>query len=140
MNDPIVVTRAIGAPPAVVYAYLIEGSKWERWQGVRATVEPRPGGEFAVVMANDMTAQGKFVELVPDRRVVFTWGWTDHPDLPPGSTTVEIDLVDSDEGTLLTLTHRDLPPEEIAPHTHGWNRYLTRLGAVAEGGDPGPDR
>jgi uncharacterized protein YndB with AHSA1/START domain len=91
-------------------------------------------------MANDMTAQGKFVELVPDRRVVFTWGWTDHPDLPPGSTTVEIDLVDSDEGTLLTLTHRDLPPEEIAPHTHGWNRYLTRLGAVAEGGDPGPDR
>jgi uncharacterized protein YndB with AHSA1/START domain len=38
---------------------------------------------------------GRFVELVPHRRLVFTYGWEDGlMGVPPESTTVEIDLVE----------------------------------------------
>lgn len=139
MTAPLVVERRIAAPPSVVYAYLTESGRWARWQGIAATIEPIPGGIFALSMANGTRARGQFVELVPDRRVVFTWGWIDHPGVPPGSTTVEIDLLSDGASTLLTLTHRDLPAEEMPIHTVGWNHYLPRLAVVAEGGEPGPD-
>jgi len=139
LSDPIVVERLIAAPPSVVYSYLTSSEKWARWQGVDAIVEPESGGEFAVSMPNGTSARGEFVELEPDRRVVFTWGWVDHPEIPPGSTTVEIELIGEGEGTRVRLTHRGLPPAEVPIHTAGWEHYTTRLGEVAEGREPGPD-
>ncbi len=93
-----------------------------------------------VEMPIGATARGEFVELVPDRRVVFTWGWVDHPGVPPGSSTVTIELIPDDGGTLVRLTHDGLPDEEVPLHVAGWEHYLPRLAMLAEGGDPGPDR
>lgn len=139
MTPPLVVERYIEAEPAQVYRYLTDSARWARWQGVGATIEARPKGLFAMTMGNGMRARGQFLELVPDRRVVFTWGWIDHPGVPPGSSTVEIDLVPKEGGTLVVLTHRDLPDEEVPVHTGGWLHYLSRLAKVAAGHDPGPD-
>lgn len=55
-----------------MYAYLTDEAKWRRWQGADATLDARVGGVFSVLMANGMNTRGAFVELVPDRRVVFT--------------------------------------------------------------------
>ena len=137
MSAPIVVERRIAASPAVVYRY--QSDSWARWQGIGATVDATPGGIFTIDMANGMKSRGQFLELIPERRVVFTWGWIDHPGVPPGSSTVEIDLDDEGEATLLTLTHRDLPPDEVPTHTMGWDHYVPRLAIVSEGGDPGAD-
>ena len=108
MSD-IVVEQRIAAPPATVYAYLTDPVLWQRWQGIQATLEPRAGGIFSILMGNGMQARGTFVELVPDRRVVVTWGWVDREEIPPGSTTVEIELRPDGRGSLLVLTHRSLP-------------------------------
>lgn len=140
MADPIIVTRHIAAPPAEVYRYLTDSDLWARWQGSEATIHARPGGLFLMSAPNGHRARGEFVELIPEERVVFTWGWVDHPGVPPGSSTVEIELSSTDGGTLLTLTHRDLPPDEIDLHVAGWNHYLPRLATAAEGGDPGQDK
>lgn len=139
MTTPIIVERHVAATPSVIYSYLTESSRWARWQGVDATIDPSPGGIFGVTMPNGAMARGQFVELDPDRRVVFSWGWIDHEGLPPGSSTVEIELIPDDGGTLIRLTHRGLPPEELDLHTAGWNRYLPRLGLAAEGGQPDAD-
>jgi uncharacterized protein YndB with AHSA1/START domain len=98
-----------------------------------------PGGRFRMTMGNGMRAKGRFLELVPDERVVFTWGWLGNEQLPPGSSTVEIELVPDGEGTLVRLTHRGLPAEEMQIHEAGWRHYLPRLALVAEGGDAGVD-
>ena len=139
MSD-IVVEQRIAAPPATVYAYLTDPVLWQRWQGTQATLEPRAGGIFSILMGNGMQARGTFVELVPDRRVVVTWGWVDREEIPPGSTTVEIELRPDGPGTLLVLTHRSLPDGELALHRLGWEHYLPRLAIAATGGDPGEDR
>lgn len=142
MTGPIVVTRLIAAPPKVVYSYLTEASHWMRWQGADATIEARPGGIFVMKMPDGAIARGQFVELIPEERVVFTWGWVDHPGVPPGSSTVQIEISADGDGSLVTLTHSDLPAEEVEIHILGWNHYLPRLATVAEGRyvepDPGP--
>ncbi len=135
----VTVERHIAAGPATVYAYLTDSERWSRWQGEQATIDASPGGLFRMRMGTGQTARGEFVELVPNRRVVFTWGWVDHPGIPPGSSVVEIDLIPATDGTLVRLTHRQLPPEETDLHEVGWVHYLDRLVSVAEGGDPGPD-
>lgn len=139
MSEPIVLTRRIAAAPSVVYSYLTDSVGWARWQGVAATIDPRPQGIFMMEMGNGMKARGQFVELVPDERVVFTWGWTDHPGVPPGSSTVQVDLVADGSSTVLTLTHSGLPDDEVSIHAGGWSHHLDRLAVLAGGTDPGPD-
>ena len=135
----IVVEQRIAAPPSVVYRYLTESDQWKMWQGVDANLEARVGGIFSILMGNGMNARGQFVELVPDERVVFTWGWVDRPGIPPGSTTVEITLNADGEGTLLVLTHRSVADVEAPMQHKGWSHYLPRLAQAASGREPGPD-
>ena len=130
----IVVRQHIQASPSTVYKYLTASDRWSRWQGRSADLDARPGGVFSIMMDNGMRARGEFVELVPDRRVVFTWGWVDRPGIPPGSTVVSIDLVEDGAGTMLVLTHRELPADEVAPHRTGWEMYLPKLAEVAAEG------
>ena len=132
-------SRRIAARPSVVFGYLTDAGRWTRWQGAAAEVEAVPGGRFRVTMPTGLVAEGRFVEVVPDRLVRFTWGWSGHPSVPPGSTSVEIELVADGDGTLLTLTHSGLPPDERSIHQIGWDHYLPRLAAASAGRDPGVD-
>jgi uncharacterized protein YndB with AHSA1/START domain len=85
-------------------------------------------------------AVGEIVECDPPRRLVYTWGWEGDENVPPGSTTVEYELVPEGDGTRLLFAHRDLPtPESATSHTTGWDHYLPRLAAAASGNDPGRD-
>ncbi|HXV70703.1 MAG TPA: SRPBCC family protein [Acidimicrobiia bacterium] len=140
MTAPLTVSRRIAAAPEVVYSYLTDPDKWVRWQGSHADLDPRPGGLFLMAMPDGARARGRFLELVPDERVVFTWGWIDHPGVPPGSSVVEISIHPEDDGSMVTITHRDLPDDEIEIHRAGWEHYLPRLAAVAEGVRVEPDR
>lgn len=123
----IVIEQRIRASPPTVYRYLTESDLWSKWQGSDAELDARTGGIFALLMPNGMKARGQFTELIPNRRVVFTWGWVDRPEIPPGSTVVTIDLMADGNSTVLTLTHADLPPGEVSPHQEGWNQHLPEL-------------
>jgi uncharacterized protein YndB with AHSA1/START domain len=133
---------AIAASPETVWKFLVDPDRATRWMGQTASLDPRPGGTYRVDVVPDNTASGKFVEVDPPRRLVFTWGWEGHAASPvlPGSTTVEIDLVPDGDGTVLRFLHRGLPDAEaVKAHAHGWDHYLERLVVCARGGDPGPD-
>jgi uncharacterized protein YndB with AHSA1/START domain len=126
----------IAASPETVFTLLTDPEQYVRWKGTKAKLEPRPRGAFEVGFANGGRALGEYVEVVPNRRVVFTWGW-DGPDavVKAGGSTVEIDLEPRGTGTRLRLVHRGLPVSERASHAEGWDFFLPRLTAVAEGRD-----
>jgi uncharacterized protein YndB with AHSA1/START domain len=140
--DTKVIERVItiAAKPETVFRLITDGGEYVRWKGEDAQLDARPNGVFRVIFANrtDIVA-GKFVEVIPSRRIVFTWGWENNPIVPPGSSTVEIDLEPEGAGTRLRLVHRGLPLEGLAGHTEGWDFFLPRLTAVAEGRESGPD-
>jgi uncharacterized protein YndB with AHSA1/START domain len=137
--DPVIVERRVAVPPERVFAYFTDSAKWTTWQGTEAEIELRPGGIWRVNVTGDGFASGQVVEVVPNRRVVFTWGWEQNSPVPPGSTTVTIDLVPDGDGTTIRLTHTGLPPDQADLHRAGWDHYTARLAAVVEGRDPGPN-
>jgi uncharacterized protein YndB with AHSA1/START domain len=137
----VVQELTIEAPPAVVYQYLTDAERFVEWMAESATLVPSPGGRVRWTHANGDTCSGTFVELVPHRRVVFTYGW-ERPEvaIPPGSTTVEIDLhPDGPDSTRLCLVHRGLDDLAAGAHDGGWRHYLGRLRAASQGQPPGPD-
>jgi uncharacterized protein YndB with AHSA1/START domain len=139
-EDAVVCDVAIRAPAGEVYAMFTDPAKLVRWIGVRALLEPRPGGRFRFELIDGEFCSGRYVELVPGRRVVFTWGW-ESGALPvaPGSSTVEVDLDERAGVTHVRLTHRGLDAAMRDMHEEGWERYLARLAAAAEGRPVGPD-
>lgn len=139
-DDAVVSEVAIRAPAAEVFAMFVDPAKLVRWIGIRALLEPRPGGAFRFELLPGEFCSGRYVEVDPPRRVVFTWGW-ESGALPvaPGSSTVEVELSDRDGVTHVRLTHRGLDAAMRAMHADGWARFLSRLAAVVEGRDPGPD-
>ena len=106
-------------------------------------MEPHPGGLYLLKGIGERggVARGAFREVVPVHRLAYTFGWDGGQDVPPGSSLVEIDLIERDGGTLLRMTHSGLPTEQqAAAHAKGWVHYLGRLTIAAAGGDPGPDK
>jgi uncharacterized protein YndB with AHSA1/START domain len=102
----------IAAPIEVVWAHLTTAEGLVRWVGPAATADPAPGGVLRWTHPDGSTVVGHFVEVVPPRRVVFTYGWEDGQlGVPPGSTTVESDLVEEDGATTVRLVHHGLPPQ-----------------------------
>jgi uncharacterized protein YndB with AHSA1/START domain len=129
----------IEAPPELVFSYFTDPAKMARWMGIDHKLDPVPGGVFMVDVNGRDVAMGEFVELDHPTRVVFTWGWREQTDVPPGSTTVEVNLAADGDATLLDFAHHGLPPDRRALHADGWNHYLSRLGMAAAGFDPGAD-
>src|SRR5207302_1301591 len=142
MTEALVVRREtqIAAPPATVFAFLTDPEKILRWMGTEATSETRPGGLYLVKGIRDRAFRGAFREVVPVHRLAYSFGWEGSEVVPPGSSLIEIDLIEQPDGTLLRLTHTGLPnAEQCAGHAEGWAHYLGRLAEVAAGRDPGPD-
>jgi uncharacterized protein YndB with AHSA1/START domain len=139
-DDVVVAEIDVRAPAAAVFAMFTDPALLVRWIGIRALLEPRPGGAFRFELVPGEFCSGRYVEVVPHRRVVFTWGW-ESGALPvaAGSTTVEVDLHERDGVTHVRLTHRGLDAAMRGMHAGGWAQYLARLAAAVEGRDPGPD-
>jgi uncharacterized protein YndB with AHSA1/START domain len=133
-------TLTIDASPETVWEFFVEPEKLMRWKGINADLDARPGGIFRCEVIPGHVARGEFVELDPPSRLVFTWGWDGNEGVPPGSSTIEVDLTGDGDRTTLRFVHKDLPSAEaVASHAHGWDHYLPRLEIAAAGGDPGED-
>ena len=133
-------TLSIDASPETVWEFLVDPEKLMRWKGINADLDAQPGGTFRCEVIPGHIARGEYVELDKPNRLVFTWGWDGSEDVPPGLSTIVIELATDGEGTSLNFVHKDLPnAEAVASHAHGWDHYLPRLELAAAGGDPGED-
>jgi uncharacterized protein YndB with AHSA1/START domain len=133
-------TLAIDASPETVWEFLVDPEKLMRWKGINADLDTQPGGIFRCEVIPGHIARGEYVEIDKPNKLVFTWGWDGSDDVPPGSSTIVIELATAGDGTSLRFVHKDLPnAEAIASHAHGWDHYLPRLEVAAAGGNPGED-
>lgn len=129
--------RRLKASPAQVFEAWTRPEKMTRWWGV--TEHPRPplaetdlrvGGRFRVQFwspdGEHHSVSGVYREIVPDRRLVFSWAWQSTPER---QSQVTIDLApDPDGTTLLTLTHEQFADEAARDgHRRGWTHALDNL-------------
>jgi uncharacterized protein YndB with AHSA1/START domain len=128
------------ASPATIFPFLTDPAQHVRWIGTEAELDPRAGGVYRVLAQGKNPGVGEFVEVVPDHKVVFTFGWdVPHHPIPARSTEVEITLTPDGDKTRVRLVHRGLPDDAVNDHTQGWDHYLDRLAIVSAGGVVGPD-
>lgn len=132
------ITRLIKAPRDRVYAAWTDPAQLKQWFGpekVRTRgiiADARAGGEFRWDLIDpegeEMTVFGEYRELVPGKKIVFTWKFEDDEDWKNHTSVVTVELSDRDGGTELKLTHEKLPSEQSRDgHNNGWNSALDKL-------------
>ena len=107
-----------------------------RWWGVTphankpiAETDLRVGGRFRVQFWGESgehhAVGGVYREIVPGRRLVFSWAWQSTPER---ESQVTVDLKPVDDGTMLTLTHEQFFSEKARDdHNGGWTFALNTL-------------
>jgi len=147
------VARHIQAPPAEVYAALLNPEAVQRWMvpdGMTShihTFNAIEGGTFRVSLMYDApttagktnattdTFHGRFVELVPDQEIIQTVEFETSDPTMTGEMTITYTLFESDDGgTDLVGVHENLPPG-VQPKDNelGWTRSIEKLAHIVEG-------
>jgi len=134
-GDEVHLEIRIDASLQTVFALLTDAARMRTWLAELVDAEPRPGGVFRISGPPGVSIEGTYVEIIPNRKVVFTWGGVE--GLQPGQSTVEFVLEPDDGGTLVRLRHYGLPGPALEPHRRGWvYSGLIKLKDVAEGRAP----
>lgn len=141
----------IDAPRARVYRAFLDAADIERWMvptGMTSHVhafDGRVGGAFRLSLTYDApdaqgktsahtdTYHGRFVELVPDERIVEVLEFeTDNPGMQ-GEMTMTVTFADAGGGTDLVAVHAGLP-SGLSPKDNelGWRISLGKLAAMLE--------
>lgn len=148
-NDrELVLCRLIDAPRAAVYRAWTEPELLKQffcpkpWTVAELTMDVRPGGAFMAEMRGPdgevQPVPGVYLELVPDRRIVFTdafteaWKPSDKPFM-----TASIELEDADGGTRYTAraghwTVDDRKAHEQMGFHEGWSIVTEQLEELAK--------
>ena len=135
VKPSLTIKRRLNAPPAKVFAAWTDPEKVKAWMGpgeikaLAATCDVRVGGRYHWVMrtpaGEEHDVSGVYREIVPDRKLVFTWAWKSTPER---ESLVTVLLKPDGDGTLLTLTHEQLFDEATRnSHQHGWNGALDKM-------------
>jgi uncharacterized protein YndB with AHSA1/START domain len=127
--DPINASVVIDAEPDEIFEYFLRADAIVEWMGERASLDPRPGGEFSVDVQGT-AVRGRYIEIEPPRRLLISWGFEGSRSLPPGASTVEVRLTAEDGGTRVEIVHRGLPAPEAVEHGTGWRYYLNCLDRI----------
>jgi len=134
-SDEVHLEIHIEASPQTVFALLTDAARMRTWLAELVDAEPRPGGVFRISGPSGVSIEGTYLEIIPNRKVVFTWGGVE--GLRAAQSTVEFVLEPDGEGTLLRLRHYGLPGPAHEPHRRGWvYSGLIKLKDVAEGRAP----
>ena len=131
----VTLVRRIKASPARVWAAITRPEQMLQWWGpdagptLKVEADVRPGGRFSVVFrllnGEEHNPTGVYQEVVPERKLVFTW---ELPGIREPESLVTFLLKPLDGGTELTLTHGYLPDEETREsHEQGWSGLLDKL-------------
>ncbi|MEM5461210.1 MULTISPECIES: SRPBCC family protein [Paraburkholderia] len=96
---------------------------------VRAELDVRVDGRYVIVYrkpdGNEVEVGGRYLEVVPDRKLVFTWVWRYSPE---HESQVTLLLEPDGDATWLTLTHERLADDaQCEDHRRGWTDGIDSL-------------
>jgi uncharacterized protein YndB with AHSA1/START domain len=133
----LTLNRLYPVAPEKVYRAWTDPQAIKRWWGPGgrdpvslAELDVRVGGRFRIVFGGaDGRAhevQGIYKEVVPNRRLVFTWTWPN--STPERESLVTITFRAAAGGTELDFRHGQLFDETVRDnHRRGWTESLAKL-------------
>ena len=135
----LVLTRIIHAPCGIVFRAWTDPRQMVQWWSPAdiecrsVTADLKIGGAYRIHMISgkgDHIAIGNYKEIVPNKRLQFTWQWESYA-MPDSVVTVEFE--DLGKTTRLTFTHEGFPDEEdAADHKRGWTTAIEKFARLIE--------
>lgn len=119
--------------PQELYSYWTDPAKLKMWWPDEVTIDAVPGGHYSYTFTQPgQTLTGVFSEVLPGRRLAFSWEWAHEPG---SARQVVVDFEKRDADTLLTVTHgtyggSEAEAREREEHLEGWQHSLGRLKRV----------
>lgn len=137
----LVLTRVYPVAPEKVWRAWTDPQALARWFGPaeadsvsRAELDVRVGGRYRVVFGapdgSEHEASGVYTEVVPMRRLVFTWA---RRGMPEADSQVTIALRPVDGGTELSFRHEFGNAPARDDHEIGWLPTFAKLDAFIAG-------
>lgn len=134
----LTIKRHIKGAPAQVFAAWTDPEKVARWFGpkgashVEAHLDIRVGGRFRITFRTpedpDNDVRGTYREVVPGRKLVFTWAWKTTPER---ESLITVLVAPDGAGTLLTFTQEQFADEAARDaHYAGWMGALDKIEAL----------
>ena len=130
--------RVFKAPVSQVYKAWTDPKMLDKWfhpaAGMTSTsqVDLRQGGSYHIIMhgsRGDFTVAGKYEEVIPEKKLVFTWQWQGEEEYETTRVTVLFRPL-GPNATELTLIHGDFDTqEERDSHGDGWLGTFEQLAA-----------
>ncbi len=133
----LTITHKLPAPPEHCFRAWTDPQALKQWFGpgeievLRAETDPRVGGRYRILARSpsgeEHDVSGVFREVVPNRKLVFTWAWRSTPER---QSLVTVEFIPEGTATALTLTHEQFADEGARDrHSHGWAACLDKLTA-----------
>lgn len=102
----------IPATPEEIYKALTTEITIRLWTGDNVEIDPKEGGEFSLW---DGSINGRFIELIPDKKIVQEWYFGDEEQ-----SIVTIKLHEHRKGTSFEVNHINIPDEAYDDIVDGW--------------------
>ncbi len=143
-ENSLEIKRFINAPRARVFAAWTRPEEIVKWFGpehvtcLSATTEIQIGGAFHLRMKSDYAGEtdyrGVYLVVKPPAKLVYTWGWKNHPSMGTGETLVTVEFLELDGGTEIHLRHEGFANvEQRDRHGHGWSGCFDKLERLLPG-------
>ena len=125
----------IDASPEVVFKAITDPKELTNWFSDQAVFEAKLGGKEKFSFYKDKELkdgelecipEGTIIELIPNKRVSYTWHQPNIPDFPRTVVTWELEEI-TDNKTRVKLLHTGFEPGRLFKHDEGWSYYLNRL-------------
>ena len=136
-------TIVINAPASVVFKALTDENDLIKWMPSEAKMDARIGGayEFKYHWAErnvDSTTRGEILELIPNRKLSYTWDSSRRTEIETSSSPLQSSIVTwtleelSKTKTRVTLTHRGIAREMSQDSDRGWTHFIAQLARYSE--------
>ena len=139
----LTLTRGFPVAPEKVWRAWTDPEAVKRWWGPGgnepvslAQLDVRVGGRFRIVFGGregrDHECAGIYREVVPNRKLVFTWTWPN--STPERESLVTVTLRPAGGGTELEFRHEQLFDETVRDnHKRGWSESFVKLERFLKG-------
>lgn len=124
METTLTIHTLLPVRPEILYRIWMSSRMHSDFTGSPAVIDERVGGAFT---AWNGYITGKNIALEPGFRILQSWRTTDFPPDAPDSE-LELLMEAYTGGTVFTLVHRNLPPDQVEDYRLGWEEeYLQPL-------------
>lgn len=139
----VVVRRTFRAPVAKVFRAWSDPEMAKRWSWgpefdtVTIDLSCQPGGRWRQHIHDRTTGEnwyfdGVFQEVVPNRKLVHTFHFTNDRGYDEPPSLVTIDFTERDDVTEVVLTHTQLSDTKVKETNEGWEAIFAVVGKLVQ--------